>query len=67
VLVLSGTSQDDTPARPTPLHKLETPVGEDGGVGGIEPRGCPGYVSQSQVGKAVCPFRGVVWGGKDGV
>jgi len=27
--------------------------------------GCPGIVSQSQVGKAVCPFLRVVWGGKD--
>jgi len=29
------------------------------------PRGCPGIVSQSQVGKAICPFLRVVWGGKD--
>jgi len=59
------TGKDDALAYSTPLPKRETPVGENGGVGREEPRGCPGVVSQSQVGKAVCPFLRIVWGGED--
>jgi len=75
VLVPPGTGLDDTLACATPLPKREAVVSQSGGVeavvsqsGGVgreEHRGYPGFVSQSQVGKAVYPFLRIVWCGKD--
>jgi len=56
VLVLPGPCEDDPVARPAPLPEPEAGEREDRGVGGKDIRGCPGIVSQSQVGEAVCPF-----------
>jgi len=65
VLVPPGTGLDDTLACATPLPKREAVVSQSGGVGREEHRGYPGFVSQSQVGKAVYPFLRIVWCGKD--
>jgi len=49
----------------SPLQEPQARGSKAGSVGGKDPRGCPGFVSQSQVGKAVCSFLRIVWCGKD--
>jgi len=65
MLVLPGFGQDDKVTCPPSLQKPEAQGGEAGSVRRENPGECPGVVSQSQVGKAVCPFLRIVRSGKD--
>jgi len=54
LLVLLEADQDDPVARAPPLQESRPCECEGRGVGREEPGGCPGAISQSRVGKAVC-------------
>ena len=47
------------------LPNSQASCSEAGSVGRKETRGCPGIVSQSQAGEAVCSVLRAVWGRKD--
>jgi len=64
MLVLQAFCQDDEVTRPPSLSQPEASVGEGGSMGRKEPGRCPGVVSQSQVGEAICPFPRTVWCGE---